>query len=182
MIEEASVAKVALNSRADAHPRICLLAARAIVRDALELYPVIKPPTKEDVEDARKNNYCDVAQAPMWMLRQVPSADAAAACANEAAAAAGVDGLTLAQRGLLGVVLCLLMLEPAKAMREDRLWATLRELDPERFALTEAKRGAWGVGAGARASGRARYAHPPPPASPRFAPRSTRQRGAGVSG
>jgi hypothetical protein len=109
----------------------------------LELVRVLKPPVKDDIDDAGKD-LTPVALAPAWLLRPAGVGAGGAAAARMAAlGAASVDGLTTAQRGLLGVVLCLLVLEPAKAMREDRLWKTLENLDADRFALGESKAGAW---------------------------------------
>ena len=98
---------------------------------------MLKPPVKDDIDDAGKD-LIEVSLAPAWALRPAGVGSGGAAAARMAAlGAASVDGLTSAQRGLLGVVLCLLVLEPAKAMREDRLWKTLENLDADRFALGE---------------------------------------------
>lgn len=147
VIEEASIIKDALGGRSDAHPRLLLLAAAPLLRRTLAIEPVqvLKAPIKEDFEYANKG-HVPTKLAPAWVLRRTIGDEGgphvADVCSrNAAVASASVDGLTAAQRGLLGVVLCLLLLEPAKALREDRLWHLLQQLDSERFALGENKAG-----------------------------------------
>jgi hypothetical protein len=131
---------------------------------------VIAAPTKEDLEDKGKKAAIEVRRTGSWLLRRLGAGDAPplgdddddadgygdeeefqnGGAASRIAhptrmvkdAAGAVDGLTLAQRGLLMVVCVAIMLEPAKAIREDALWAHLHAADPERFP-TDVGRGAW---------------------------------------
>jgi hypothetical protein len=123
---------------------------------------VIAAPTKEDLEEKDKKSAIPVRRTSSWLLRRLgagrapPLGDADADADGHGDeefqdglassriahpsrmamdAAGSVDGLTLAQRGLLMVVCVAIMLEPAKAIREDALWAHLHAADPERFPM-----------------------------------------------
>lgn len=115
----------------------------------LELIRVMDAPTKDDIGDRAKNQDVDVRYTAAWMLRRstepvVTSGKKAAIgapcdesllAANRAAARSGVAGFTMAERGLLAVVLTLSMQSKTQAVREDGLWAYLAALDKQRFPL-----------------------------------------------
>ena len=147
LIEEKDVAKNAIGEGWNVNARLALRAAVKVLRSmlGLELVRCTKAPTAEALTTDKENPLSEAKLEPAWLLRRPPPRGASGAGALRAggeAGAASVDGLTAAQRGLLGVVLSLVLLESAKAIREDRLWATLALFDPARFAIAGGKEGA----------------------------------------
>jgi len=170
LIEERDVSKTVLagaEGGKDSHPRPALRAASELLRETLglELVRCLAAPTQQQLLDRRSEGELpDIVRLPSWALRRLPPSGPATAEELEEgahAAAAAVDGLSAAQRGLLGVVLSLLLLEPGKVMREDRLWGALARFDSDRFAArggmqSGERRGAARRGAARRGAARAR--------------------------
>jgi hypothetical protein len=75
-----------------------------------------------------KDEYIKSAYQPAWILR-LEKVDPSKIEFNSQMGNFAVDGFSVQQRGLLGIILCLILLEPTKSVREDQLWLSLQELD-----------------------------------------------------
>lgn len=155
IIAEKDVKQVVLEGSTKIDVKILLTEAAVAIKEkmGLELIRVLEAPDKEAVVDKGKKEDVEYRYAPAWMLRRstepliapaeaggddeaaMRTCDASVLAANRQAARSAVGSFTMAERGLLAIVLMLVMRAKMQALREDGLWAAVAALDPERFPL-----------------------------------------------